>query len=132
MFGIRTFLTLFLLIVVLIVGVLLQRRFATMRSPRPGLILPILSTIGAIILSIQNFLIAFEVSFSLPAFAAAVVIFIFYMVPSIVFALMYLDTRTAMEKKRQERARRNQAASRQQNLQDELRSRYQGSRRPRR
>lgn len=124
MFGLRTFITIFLLFVVLLAGIVLERYLARLQSPRPGLILPVVTCIVAVVLSIQNFLIAFQINFSLVAFAAAVSIFIFYMIPGIVFFLLYLDERREMEEKRQDRARRNRAARRQQTIQEDLKGRY--------
>lgn len=114
MFGLETFLTMAILAVVLIAGSVFQRQLAALEDPRMGLILPILAGLLALVLSVQNFLIAFQVSFSLPAFAAAVVIFIFYMVPSLVFSLIYLEERQEVKMRAEERKRRNMAARRQQ------------------
>lgn len=124
MFGIRTFITIFVLVVVLLAGIVLERYLARLQSPRPGLILPVLTGIVAVVLSVQNFLIAFRITFSMSAFAAAVSIFVFYMIPPIVFFLLYVDERRDMEEKRQDRARRNRAARRQQTIQQDLKGRY--------
>lgn len=114
MFGLETFATMVFLGVILVAGSIFERKLANMPNPRLGLILPLLAGVIAILLSIQNFLIAFHVSFSLPAFAAAVVIFIFYMVPSLVFSLIYLEERQEVKMRAEERKRRNMAARRQQ------------------
>lgn len=102
------------LAVVLIAGSVFQRQLAALEDPRMGLILPILAGLLSLVLSVQNFLIAFQVSFSLPAFAAAVVIFVFYMVPCLVFSLLYLEEREKVKKRNLDRQRRNVAARRQQ------------------
>lgn len=114
MFGLETFLTMAVLAVVLIAGSVFQRQLAALEDPRMGLILPILAGLLALVLSVQNFLIAFQVSFSLPAFAAAVVIFVFYMIPCLVFSLLYLEERQEVKMRAEERKRRNMAARRQQ------------------
>lgn len=114
MFGLETFVTVAVLVVILFAGSVFERNLASTTNPRPGLALPILSGLVALLLSIQNFLIAFQVSFSPAAFAAAVVIFTFYMIPSIFFTLIYFEERRRMERQQKERQRRNRAAQRQQ------------------
>lgn len=124
MFGLKTVAVILLLVGILSGGIILERHLAAMQSPRPGLILPVIGALAAIVLSIQNFRIVFEHVFSLPAFMAAVVIFVFYAMPSIAFTLLYLDLRSEMEEKCQDRARRMRAAKRQQVIQQDLKYRY--------
>ena len=63
-------------------------------------VLPAINFAISVALSIPNFITAWRVYLSLPAFAAAVVIFVFFNLTTIVLILIYLDWWRDKQKKR--------------------------------
>lgn len=66
-----------------------------------GLILPIVSFLFAVILSIPNFWQTFAESFSLGAFFASVIAFAVYNVSTLAFALVFATQRRKINRNRQ-------------------------------
>lgn len=98
-------------------------QLAARTSPRPGLILPVVAWVVAMLLSIRNFYIAFDVEFSLFAFLAALVLFVFYAVPAMFFSLLYIDGRKEVRASTLARSKRVRQARTQQRVQSNLQHR---------
>lgn len=124
MFTLRTFLIIFIYAVVLYGGYRLETQLAARNSNRPGLILPVVAWLVAIGLSINNFLIAFDVRFGLLAFMAAVMLFVFYSVPALFFSLLYVDGRKDVQMRKVTRSQRVRQAHAQHRAAPSLQRRY--------
>ena len=96
MFNLRTVIMLAVYAGVMYGGWRIEKNLAARNSNRPGLILPVISWLVAILLSINNFRIAFEVQFSLLAFAASLMLFVFFSVPAMFFSILYVEGRKAV------------------------------------
>lgn len=108
MFWIKTIIAFAIISLVLFIGSMLERHFASLPSPRPGLLLPALATIVAIALAVPNFVQSLAYPISPLAFGASVALFVFYMIPAAVFFLLYIEIRRDLT----ERAKRRTEAGR--------------------
>lgn len=124
MFSLRTLIICIIYAAVLYFGYRFETQLARRNSPRPGLILPVVAVIVAAILSFRNFWIAWDVTFSLPAFLAAVALFVFYAVPAIYFILLYVEGRKEARARKLARSVRVRQVKTQQRVQSNLQHRY--------
>ena len=128
MFNIKTFIIFVIYAAVLYFGKRIETQLAARNSSRPGLILPIVGWIAAMLLSIQNFYIAFDVQFRLFAFLAALCLFLFFSIPAIYFSLLYVEGRKLVRARQVARSQRMRQAKTQQRAQSNLNQRYQSKR----
>ena len=126
MFNLRTVIMLAVYAGVMYGGWRIEKNLAARNSNRPGLILPVISWLVAILLSINNFRIAFEVQFSLLAFAASLMLFVFFSVPAMFFSILYVEGRKAVRDRYESRGRRVRQARTQQRAKSSLDHRYNG------
>ena len=124
MFTLRTIIMLVVYAVVLYVGWRIEKQLAARNSGRPGLILPVVSWLVAIVLSINNFRITFAVQFSLLAFVASLMLFVFFSVPAMFFSILYAEGRQQVKERRENRGRRARQAQTQQRAKSSLDHRY--------
>ena len=80
MFNLQTFFIFVLYAAILYFGRKIELNLVARVNPRPGLLLPLVAWLVAGFLSVKNFIIAFEVTFSLMAFLASLALFVFYAV----------------------------------------------------
>lgn len=126
MFSLKTLIICAIYAAVLFFGRRLEISLAARSSNRPGLILPVIALIIAAALSVPNFIVAWDVSFSLVAFLAAVVLFVFYMIPALYFSLLYVEGRKEVRARKLARSKRMRQATTQQRVQPNLQRRYEG------
>ncbi len=122
MFNLKTFIIFVIYAAVLYFGRRIEIQLASRNSKRPGLILPVVAWVVAMALSIKNFYIAFDVTFSLFAFLAALCLFVFFSVPAMYFSLLYVDGRKAVRAKQLARSQRMRQAKTQQRVQSNIHS----------
>ena len=127
MFNMKTFIIFIIYAAVLYFGKRIETQLASRNSKRPGLILPVLAWSAAMLLSIQNFIIAFDVQFSIYAFLAALCLFVFFSIPAIYFSLLYVDGRKLARARQVARSQRMRQAKTQQRAQSNLNQRYQST-----
>lgn len=120
MFNLETFIICVIYAAVLYFGKRIETQLANRTSNRPGLILPVVAWIVAMILSVKNFYIAFEVQFSLFAFFAALCLFVFFSVPAMYFSLLYVDGRKVVRARQLARSQRMRQAKTQQRVQSNI------------
>lgn len=120
MFNLETFIIFVTYAAVLYFGKRIETQLAARNSNRPGMILPTLAWIVAMVLSIKNFYIAFDVQFSIWAFFAALCLFVFFSVPAIYFSLLYVDGRKAVRARQLARSQRMRQAKTQQRVQSNI------------
>lgn len=124
MFSLKTLIIFIIYAAVLYFGRRIEMSLAARNSNRPGLILPACAWLVAMVLSIRNFIIAFDVQFSLFAFLAALVLFVFFAVPAMFFSLLYVDGRKEVRARQLARSKRVRQARTQQRVQSNLNKRY--------
>lgn len=124
MFTLRTVIMLIVYGVVLYGGWRIEKQLAARNSGRAGLILPVLSWLVAIVLSVNNFRITFEVQFSLLAFVASLMLFVFFSVPAMFFSILYVEGRQQVRERRENRGRRVRQARTQQRAKSSLDHRH--------
>lgn len=107
MFWVKTMVAFVIISAILILGGAVERHLARQSRPIMGLILPLGTGILAVALSVPNFIQSVAYPPSLVAVAASVALFVFYMIPSMTFVLIYTETRGMQKAKIQ--TRRNQS-----------------------
>lgn len=120
MFNLETFIIFVIYAAVLYFGKRIETQLASRTPNRPGLILPVLAWIVAMVLSVKNFYIAFDVQFGLFAFLAALCLFVFFSVPAIYFSLLYVDGRKVVRARQLARSQRMRQAKTQQRVQSNI------------
>ena len=124
MFSLRTFFICAVYAAILYFGRKIEIKLAARQNNRPGLILPVVAWVVAGVMSVKNFLIAFDVTFSLIAFLASLALFVFYAVPAMYFSILYTNGRKEVRERQMVRSKRVRQARTQQRVQTNLQSRY--------
>ncbi len=120
MFNLKTFVIFAIYAAVLYFGKRIETKLASRTANRPGLILPVVAWIVAMILSVKNFYIAFDVQFGLYAFLAALCLFVFFSVPAMYFSLLYVEGRKGVRARQLARSQRMRQAKAQQRVQSNI------------
>lgn len=120
MFNLKTFIIFVIYAAVLYFGKQIETQLASRTSNRPGMILPVVAWVVAMVLSVKNFYIAFDVQFSFFAFLAALCLFVFFSVPAIYFSLLYVEGRKGVRARQLSRSQRMRQAKTQQRVQSNI------------
>ncbi len=107
MFWVKTMVAFVVISAILVLGGAVERNLARQSRPIMGLILPVVTGVLAVALSVPNFIQSVSYPPSLVAVAASVALFVFYMIPSMTFVLIYTETRGMQKTKI--RTRRDQS-----------------------
>ena len=126
MFNLQTFFIFVLYAAILYFGRKIELNLVARVNPRPGLLLPLVAWLVAGFLSVKNFIIAFEVTFSLMAFLASLALFVFYAVPAMYFSILYANGRKEVRERQLASSKRVRQARTQQRVHTNLQSRYDG------